>query len=137
MSAHAQEKSVRVRIIKKPVSKKDKTTSVIDTPAHYFEKKPSLPEIKETEHQKKKLIIGVSVSLIMLIIFLTWLSFIGSNLSHIKGANDGLWPKVTGYLKESFSGLKNSFEGLSSSVNQNSSAREETELEKSVFPETK
>ncbi|MFA5069712.1 MAG: hypothetical protein WC528_00290 [Patescibacteria group bacterium] len=136
MPANRQEKSVRVRIIKKPFSRKDKAAKITGEPARRFEKKPSLPGLGETEYQKKRLIVGVSVSLIMLIVFLVWLSFVGRNLSGVRGENEGLWPKITGYLKESYSGLKNSFEGFPTSVNQNSNSGEDTELEKRIFPAT-
>jgi hypothetical protein len=136
MPANQQPKPIKVRIIKKPGEKKSVGGSVVALNGKKWVKRPSEEQVRETEQQKKKLIIGVSVTLIMLVIFITWLAFLGNNLSHVKATNDTFWHKIAGYVKVGFSGFKNEFSNLNTSVN-NANGGAGTELENAVFPNVK
>lgn len=135
MKKEKKAQNIKVRIVEKPRPKKEEFLKRSEK-----EEKEPLKKIikrKKEEEKRKKTIIAVSITLIMVIIFITWISFLGKTLSSAGNSNEGFWQRLISNLKNDFTEIKNDYEQVKSSFNLNIENSNETQLERDIFPETK
>jgi len=128
MSKKKSEK-LKVRVTKSKQKKK---------PEKNFIPQKKKNKSKKGNNQKKernKLILIVGV--VMLIIFIFWLSFLGRNLERVENRGTSFLGGVVDDLKNEFSQIKEKFNEARSSISENSNQSQEDQIEKNIFPETK
>jgi len=143
-----QEKKITIKVIKRSAEKKKsvqgrsasggETEKRQDRENKFFVKKSINKPVKGViEPEKKRTLVIISVVVIMLIVFITWISLLNHNLSRIKTTNESFWSRLMTGLKDDYAGIKNSLEGIKKSINTNYSQTNSSELEEKIFPDIK
>ena len=128
-----KEQNIKVRVVKKPADNKAK-----GTPQKLAVKSPATPVSQPGRvEEKKKTLIYISVAVVMIIIFIAWISLLGGNLSRQGKTNDNFWQRLFTNLKDDFQLIKEDFNQAKSPLNVNQPNTNESEFEKNIFPQVK
>lgn len=121
---------INVRIVKRPVKKQTRFQAAEP-------KKEAIKKISAEEEGKKKFKIFFSVAVIVVIIFIAWLSLLGRSFSRIDRQGENFFQKIIADLKDEFNDITESFQKAKSTLSNSSEAGADKKLEESIFPETK
>ncbi|MFH1559519.1 MAG: hypothetical protein ABIC19_03300 [Patescibacteria group bacterium] len=140
MSAAAQEKKIKIKVVKKSADKPGEAPKKAAKTAKPALLNKNLERAGQAQNfQKNKTTVFIGVAIIMLIIVIIWFSLLGNILSGEKISNSGFWGRLMTNMKDNIDGIKNSIEGIKDTFKTNplDTNTNESELEKNVFPEVK